>query len=953
MRARRPFLLLTLLGAALLSGPGPVRAEDAAGNALRWAADPALAYPTRHLTFAAAVPAKVQAPQSEAGPLLFAEGPVVGGRRWLLALEPRATGRLWFDADFDGDLGEETPEMVVLPERGRARVGLSFVHPEETSAGAPPLDLELVLEHTAQETTARLRVRAHREGEVVVAGRLRPVQLFDANVDLRFDEVGVDQLALDVDGDGGLSLWEGALDRVDLQTPFRIGSGAYDARVLDAAGARLDIAPTPAEIAARVPMWRPAPMPPSGETAALVPGAFEAARDAYEAWMARPHPHRLIPELERLIRAIGKSGARKAFAYLQKMLVAWEEIGSARENLSVRVAIVQAMGNGHYADQEARLTKLARTAEEKPVLLAGLAALHAAGAPKREKFYAALLKTAEDPQVIAALETLLGYLQSPSARKLLAKRLKKEAEPARITGLYRALYRYAAVPPSRDDILAAAADKRERMRALGIREALDRRLPEARALALGAAARRSEDPELQAAVVEVLGRAGDAEAARAVLQVAAQADAGLRQRIVALLSAVRDVEAAKAIGTALDASADPVRAVAAESLAGIGEGKTEPILVARLGVERAPVVLVALIRALGVLRSDAAVPGILAAVTRGSDTEDLLEAATLALARIPSTAPEVRAFFETHLQKRAWDARIATLDALAEQAHPLAASLLIASLQADDRRVRAAAAQGLGRVRVREAVEPLMAALEKEEDARVRHAVAQALFLTTGQYLYDDLPTWKRWWAEQGATFVVPVEVPELPEAKDAETYGATFYGVPVASEQIVFVLDQSGSMGAMQMRADAKPEDNRGWTELERAVAETLQVVDTLSEKAHVNVVCFETSVNPWKAEPVTLTKGARKELRRWLESLEPGSSTNLWGGLELALGMRDVEEIYLLSDGQPGAGRYRRTADILREVRALNRKRRIAIHCISLGVDSPLLKQLAAENNGIYTRR
>ena len=67
----------------------------------------------------------------------------------------------------------------------------------------------------------------------------------------------------------------------------------------------------------------------------------------------------------------------------------------------------------------------------------------------------------------------------------------------------------------------------------------------------------------------------------------------------------------------------------------------------------------------------------------------------------------------------------------------------------------------------------------------------------------------------------------------------------------------------------------------------------------------------------------------------------------------MRDVEEIYLLSDGRPGAGRYRRTADILREVAKLNRKRRIAIHCVSLGVESLLLKRIAEENNGTYTRR
>ena len=44
---------------------------------------------------------------------------------------------------------------------------------------------------------------------------------------------------------------------------------------------------------------------------------------------------------------------------------------------------------------------------------------------------------------------------------------------------------------------------------------------------------------------------------------------------------------------------------------------------------------------------------------------------------------------------------------------------------------------------------------------------------------------------------------------------------------------------------------------------------------------------------------------------------------------------------------------SDILREVRKLNRTRKIAIHCIALGFDSTLLKALAAQNDGRYVRR
>ena len=73
----------------------------------------------------------------------------------------------------------------------------------------------------------------------------------------------------------------------------------------------------------------------------------------------------------------------------------------------------------------------------------------------------------------------------------------------------------------------------------------------------------------------------------------------------------------------------------------------------------------------------------------------------------------------------------------------------------------------------------------------------------------------------------------------------------------------------------------------------------------------------------------------------------------MELALADKRVDTIFLLSDGVPGSGKYTTTADILREVGRRNQTRRIAIHCVSIGTDSDLLKKLAAANGGKYVRR
>ena len=57
--------------------------------------------------------------------------------------------------------------------------------------------------------------------------------------------------------------------------------------------------------------------------------------------------------------------------------------------------------------------------------------------------------------------------------------------------------------------------------------------------------------------------------------------------------------------------------------------------------------------------------------------------------------------------------------------------------------------------------------------------------------------------------------------------------------------------------------------------------------------------------------------------------------------------------SDGSPGSGKFVAHDDILREIRKLNQTRRIAIHCISLGNDSDLLRALASQNGGTYAVR
>ena len=241
----------------------------------------------------------------------------------------------------------------------------------------------------------------------------------------------------------------------------------------------------------------------------------------------------------------------------------------------------------------------------------------------------------------------------------------------------------------------------------------------------------------------------------------------------------------------------------------------------------------------------------------------------------------------------------------------------------------------------------------------MRDAIALALYGLTGMNLYDSLDAWRRWWAASGAGFVVPEKVPPLPAA-DAGDTRAGFYGIPVSSGRVVFVIDQSGSMSAQDTGpavtggpGGAGGAGSGGGNRLDVAVREVLRAVKAMKDKDRVHLILFHTTVHPWRAGLERLAPATRAALEKHLLEQKPMGGTNIYDPLELALDADGVDTVFLLSDGAPGSGKYVATDDILRAVRRINQTRRIAIHAISIGRDSDLMQRLAAENGGQYVRR
>jgi hypothetical protein len=238
---------------------------------------------------------------------------------------------------------------------------------------------------------------------------------------------------------------------------------------------------------------------------------------------------------------------------------------------------------------------------------------------------------------------------------------------------------------------------------------------------------------------------------------------------------------------------------------------------------------------------------------------------------------------------------------------------------------------------------PLLIARVGAENGRLAAELDQALFVHTGTRRADR-PEWEAWWAKHRAGFALPPRQMVV-NSKSAAGGGPTiaYFDIPLVSRRIVFLIDVSGSMKA-PIGTDRKR------TRLDEAKDQLRRVVEALPESHEFNVIVFETGVH---AQFDRLHKADADSKTRTLDAmkvLRPAGGTNIYDALELAYRDAAVDTIYLLTDGDPTAGKVVDPGIVGDEVRRWNLRRQVVIHSIAVGQESPLLRRIATESGGVY---
>jgi len=238
---------------------------------------------------------------------------------------------------------------------------------------------------------------------------------------------------------------------------------------------------------------------------------------------------------------------------------------------------------------------------------------------------------------------------------------------------------------------------------------------------------------------------------------------------------------------------------------------------------------------------------------------------------------------------------------------------------------------------------PLLIGRFGKEDGRLHAEVGNALFVHTGTRCWKR-GEWDAWWRKKRSGFVLPHEDTVKSGMGGIAGQTSAYHGIPLVSKRVAFLIDISGSMGA-------RIGSGRKHTRLDLAKDELTKALGNMPADHRVNLIPYSSGVRPLWKELQLADKVAREQILKQIKKLRPTGGTNIYGALEVAFRDRNVDTIYLLTDGEPSAGAIVNPNDIADEIYRWNHLRQIVIHCIGLGIDSALLKDLAEGSGGVYT--
>jgi HEAT repeat protein len=243
----------------------------------------------------------------------------------------------------------------------------------------------------------------------------------------------------------------------------------------------------------------------------------------------------------------------------------------------------------------------------------------------------------------------------------------------------------------------------------------------------------------------------------------------------------------------------------------------------------------------------------------------------------------------------------------------------------------------------------LLAAHMDQAEGLVRSLTYRHLRELTGQDFGMAKSSWIRWLDSQPANFQLPnpgqaqemlLKLKNKRDADDTKYGSVEYHDIAIQSGGAIFIFDQSASMGQKYTATEE--------VFLDHFANKLAKTIRQLRDDHSFNIILFSDDAKAWKPSLTQATDAAKKEAVGYILQQRSKNTTRLDKAIELAFRDPDVQQIYIMTDGDPSGGEHMK-AKIIDRVTELNRSRRIRIHTIVAGdVHGEFLTELARINGG-----
>jgi HEAT repeat protein len=277
-------------------------------------------------------------------------------------------------------------------------------------------------------------------------------------------------------------------------------------------------------------------------------------------------------------------------------------------------------------------------------------------------------------------------------------------------------------------------------------------------------------------------------------------------------------------------------------------------------------------------------------------------------------------------------ARAAILGILPEVAPDEAFAKSKAAIADADWRVRLQAAENLAKIKTKDSIGALVA-LTGDGRRIIAKTAERELGALTGEH-FSGKRAWQMWWDAKGDTFEFK-DPASKPASAPASGETGVFFGLPIDSDHVVFLIDRGASMAN-------KAPSGKG-TKMDEVLEELGRTLQSLPSGTRFNVLSYANNVSAWEKKSKETNEKAIASAIGYLKSQPLLGSKDIWGALQAVIADPDIDTVYLMSDGEPEDGLYVHYNRVVDHIRRINPLRKLVIHTVH--VSDPAWSAATAE--------